>query len=105
MGTAWLVVAKIGFCRRARELLRQEGEQRHHIGLFDHLRPQGSLAADYHVDRHFAVGVQRQIERLQLVISGKLFVERGDRIKTDNDASYRVAPVGEFRLAHREPFP
>src|SRR5215467_326029 len=102
MGTAWLVVAEIGYCRRARELLRQEGEQRHHIGLFDHLRPQRLLAADHRVDRHFAVGVQRQIEWLQLVVPGKLFVKRGGRIKTSYDASYRVAPVGEFGLAQRE---
>ena len=105
MGTAWLVVAEIGFRRRARELVRQEGEQRHYIGLFDHLRPLRSLTADHHVDRHLAVGVKRQIERLQLVIAGKLLVEPGGRIETGNDASNRVAPVGKFRLAQREPFP
>src|SRR5215468_11104054 len=57
MGTAWLVVAEIGFRRRAPELVRQKGEQRDHIGLFDYLRPLRSLAADHHVDRHLAVGV------------------------------------------------
>ena len=95
MGTARLVVTEIGFRRRARELVGQEGEQRHHIGLFDHLRPLRSLAADDHVDRYLAVGVQRQIERLQLVIAGKLLIEPGGRIETGNDASGRVEPVGK----------
>ena len=98
MGTAWLVIEEIGFRSRARELVRQESEQRHHIGLFDHLRPLRPLAADHHVDRHLAVGVQRQIERLQLVIAGKLLIEPGSRIETGNDACNRVAPVGKFRL-------
>src|SRR6516162_10329817 len=50
MRAAWLVVVEIGLRRGARELVRQEGEQRHHIGLFDHLRPLCSLTADHHVD-------------------------------------------------------
>src|SRR5215469_14255529 len=104
MGTAWLVVAEIGFRRRARELVRQQRDQRHHIGLLHHLRPLRSLAADLHVDRHLAVGVQRQIERFQLVKSGKLLVEPGDRIETGNDALKRVAPVRKFGLTQRELF-
>ena len=97
MRTAWLVVAEIRFRRRARELVRQQREQRHYVGLLDHLRPLRSLAADHHVDRHLAVGVQRKIDRLQLVIAGKLLVEAGGRIETGDDASHRVAPVGKFR--------
>ena len=77
--------------------------QRHHVGLFDHLRPLRSLAADHHVDRHLAVGVERKIERLQLMVSGKLLVEAGSRIETGDDASHCVAPVRKFSLDQRKP--
>src|SRR5208282_5173554 len=99
----WLVVAEIRIRRRTRERVRQKGEQRHHVGLFDHLRPLRSLMADHHVDGHLAVGIQRKIERLELMVSGELLVEAGGRIETGNDASDRVAPVGKFSLAQRKP--
>ena len=77
MRTAWLIVAEIRFRSRARELVRQQRRERHYVGLLDHLRALRPLAAEFNVDRHLAVGVERKIDRLQLVIAGELLVEAG----------------------------
>jgi hypothetical protein len=59
-------------------------------------------AADYHVDRHFAVGIQGKIKRLELVVSGELFVEAGCRIEASDNPCSCVLPVAEFLIAERE---
>jgi hypothetical protein len=76
--------------------------RRDHVSLPDHLRALHPLAADHHVNRHFAVGIQRKIERLELVVSGELFVEAGCRIETSDDPCGCVMPVDEFLIVERE---
>ena len=95
-------MAEICVCDRAGEFVRQQGQKCHHVSLLDHLRALRALAADHHVDRHFAVGIQRKIEGLELVVSGELFVEASFRIEASDDPRACVVPVGEFLIAERE---
>ena len=71
VGAARLVVAEVRFRRRAGKLVRQQRHQHHHVGLLDHLRALRPLAAEHHVHRHLAVGVERD-RWLQPVEAGEL---------------------------------
>ena len=75
MSAARLVVAEICFRHRAGEFLRQQRDQRHHVGLLHYLRALRPLATDHHVDGHSAVGVGGEVERFQRVEACELLVD------------------------------
>src|SRR5690348_17108743 len=58
MRASWLVIAEVCFPARARELVRQQRQQRHYVGLLDHLRALRLRVAEHYIDRYLAVSVQ-----------------------------------------------
>ena len=104
MRASWFVIAEVCFPGRARELLGQQRHQRHYVGLLDHLRALRLRVAEHNIDRYFAIGVQREINRFQLVVAGKLVVEACSWIETGDDAFDGIAPVRKLRFVQRKPF-